>query len=640
MDGGVPCVGATGRALRVTSARIRLRRLAFTGSAVPTADLYFEPGLNIVYGASNTGKSFTVKALNFMFGASTPLPGTSERAPYDGIILNFIKPDGEEATLYRSAAGGSFELFDGFHERRPDSLVGKALNEKHTTRSTNSLSHYLLQLIGFTDKRIVKNASTGEQESLTIRSLARFLFVEEGAIMDERSPILSDQRQKQTADKNIFKVLLTGKDDAGVIPVPSRDTLRARTFGKLELLDELIDGLDAELGDDGQQRATLSAREAELTIELEGIEATLTSRQAELDGAITSRRENADRLEALQDRRDELELTLDRFARLDAVYASDTARLEALEEGGFLLLARAGRDCPTCGAKPADQKHSHDVAEIDAARAAAAAELRKIRRERQDLAATVLSLTAESDGLTRRLETLRNLAAQYDTSIATLRPMEAQARTLFTAMADQREKVREMLDVFLRRDRLIVRRSQITSNQDRTSPPSLVVGIDGQTGHAFAQVVQTVLRAWQFPGNPVVSFDLEQQDLRLNGKERSANGKGVRALLHAALKVSVLIYCRQHDLPHPGFLVLDTPLLTYREPLKQPKYGDLSADEKAIKATSLNERFYAYLAGLHDMAQIVVLENSDPPASALQLAHVTVFTGEEDNGRFGYFPVS
>jgi hypothetical protein len=624
----------------MTPTKIELRRLAFTSPTAPTAELTFEPGLNIVYGASNTGKSFTVKALNFMFGGSAPLPGTTERQPYDGIVLNLLQPDGNEVTLYRSTAGGSFELFDGFEAERPQNRAGKALNEKHQARSTNSLSYYLLNALGVTDKKVVKNASTGEQENLTFRSLARYLFVEEGPIMDERSPILSDQKNKQTADKNIFKVILTGRDDAGVVPVPSRDTLRARAHGKLELLDELIASLDEELGDDGDERERLSKRETELLADLESIEATLQQRQIELDEAISRRRANVDRLENAQDHRNELELTLDRFARLDAVYGSDIERLEALEEGGFLLFARAGRACPTCGARPEDQTHTHDAEEIERARASAAAELQKVRRERADLASTVTSLTAESDGLARRIEQLTKLRDESDKLIATLRPQEAQMRQTFTSIAEKLEVLHDKLDLFSRRDRLNVRRSQISSNQDRANPPSLIVGIDGVTGHAFAQVVQRVLHAWQFPGDPIVSFDLEQQDLRLNGKERAANGKGVRALLHAALKVAVLIFCRENNLPHPGFLVLDTPLLTYREPLKQPKHGDLSPDERAIKATSLDERFYSHLASLKELGQIIVLENSDPPASALDIAHVTVFTGEDDNGRFGFFPVT
>lgn len=62
---------------------LTLRHLAFTGPDAAGAGLSFDDGLNILYGASNTGKSFAVEALNFMFGGSKPPETIEEAAPYD-----------------------------------------------------------------------------------------------------------------------------------------------------------------------------------------------------------------------------------------------------------------------------------------------------------------------------------------------------------------------------------------------------------------------------------------------------------------------------------------------------------------------------------------------------------------------------
>ncbi|TBR28678.1 MAG: hypothetical protein EPO10_11785, partial [Reyranella sp.] len=63
---------------------IRLQYLAFTGPDIETAELKFNEGLNIIYGASNTGKSFALKAILFMLGVSKTLPETEEIVVYDG----------------------------------------------------------------------------------------------------------------------------------------------------------------------------------------------------------------------------------------------------------------------------------------------------------------------------------------------------------------------------------------------------------------------------------------------------------------------------------------------------------------------------------------------------------------------------
>ena len=131
--------------------------------------------------------------------------------------------------------------------------------------------------------------------------------------------------------------------------------------------------------------------------------------------------------------------------------------------------------------------------------------------------------------------------------------------------------------------------------------PSLSTG----EAHDLSLVVRRVLLAWDFPGIDTVSFDLAVQDLIVDGKERRTNGKGVRAVLHSAFQVAVLIYCREQGRPHPGFLILDTPLLAYRE----PKVGDeLGEDEGALVQSGVATKFYAHLASLSSMGQFIIIE--------------------------------
>lgn len=144
-----------------------------------------------------------------------------------------------------------------------------------------------------------------------------------------------------------------------------------------------------------------------------------------------------------------------------------------------------------------------------------------------------------------------------------------------------------------------------------------------------------MLTAWRFPDADKVQFDGKTGDVTVAGKRRAANGKGVRAILRAAFNVAVIVYCIKNGRPHPGFLILDTPLLTYREPLRS-KHGELSEDEEIIASTSLAEHFYKHLASLKNDVQFIVIENSTPPAAIdKQLACITTFTHAEGNGRFG-----
>jgi hypothetical protein len=93
---------------------IHLRHLIFTGPAIEPSGLEFQDGLNIVFGASNTGKSFASLALLFMIGAIKTLPETDEVMGYDAVWLGIELSDGSKVTLYRPTRGGTSNCMKGW----------------------------------------------------------------------------------------------------------------------------------------------------------------------------------------------------------------------------------------------------------------------------------------------------------------------------------------------------------------------------------------------------------------------------------------------------------------------------------------------------------------------------------------------
>ena len=136
---------------------------------------------------------------------------------------------------------------------------------------------------------------------------------------------------------------------------------------------------------------------------------------------------------------------------------------------------------------------------------------------------------------------------------------------------------------------------------------------------------------WRFPGNPTVSFDDKTHDILIDRKTRRGNGKGVRALMNAAFKISVLVYCRAKDLPHPGIVALDSPLLSYRDPISS-RHGALSSDEELVLKSGLKEYFYRYLLELSDTTQFIIIENDPPPFDLGPKSMVTRFVGSTGQG--------
>jgi hypothetical protein len=88
-------------------------------------------------------------------------------------------------------------------------------------------------------------------------------------------------------------------------------------------------------------------------------------------------------------------------------------------------------------------------------------------------------------------------------------------------------------------------------------------------------------------------------------------------------------YCREVNLPHPGLVVLDSPLVTLREPDTEPG-EEITMDMK--------DAFYASLAADTSGDQVVVLENDEPPESLHSQMNFVRFSKSLTVGRYGFFP--
>src|SRR3984893_6215 len=123
-----------------------LRHLIFLGPQRELASVQFGPGLNIVYGASDTGKSFVVEAIDFMLGGKTPLRAIPERIGYYRVLLGIETFAGEAYTIFRSSDGGRFRLYPGLHVGMPaEDLEARDLAEQHSDRGADNLSTFLLE---------------------------------------------------------------------------------------------------------------------------------------------------------------------------------------------------------------------------------------------------------------------------------------------------------------------------------------------------------------------------------------------------------------------------------------------------------------------------------------------------------------
>jgi AAA domain len=564
----------------------QIRRLTLVGRGVPNAEVQFHEGLNVVSGPSDTGKTFIVQCIDYMLGGKDVPESIPEAAQYETVRLALNVSDvDEEVILERSIRGGDFRLVS----------PGKAdqhLSAKHSAGDKDSVSQYLLGLLELAEKKVRTNKQ-GKTREVSFRDLARLVLVDEETIISKTSPILTGQYTTGTAESAVFRLLLTGVDDSSLISSEDPKVAKGRQAGKVEMLDLLLNqtkGRMAEMqlpgdaqawqGQLAQIEALFDAAQKELAVEQQNAAQLEGRRRAELNG-----------LRQLESRSGVLRELQRRFALLEQQYLSDLRRLESIAEAGARLGQMKEERCPVCGANAEHQEHEHQKAESapeDVAQSCLA-EAVKIRLLISDLHLT----RADNDREIARLDDL-GIQAKERVRAATqltemLKPRVEIALLRLRESQTNRDTYRRGLELHGRVNELQGLLAELGIAAPGKGAELESARVRSEEAETFSKEVESLLRAWHFPGLDRVTFSEGDQDIVISGRTRASHGKGVRAIAHAAFNLALLNSCLKGEMPHPGFVLIDSPLVVYREP--DTDEGGFSHDVKDAFYRSIAESF-------------------------------------------------
>lgn len=611
---------------------IIINNLAFLGPGKEAALINFDYGLNVVCGASDTGKSFLIEAIDFMLGGTAELRDIPERIGYDRARLAVETNEGALFTFEKSTEGGNFSLYEGALKDEMRIEGGEKLNAKHAHGKKDNISGWLLGKINLLDKRLRKNQQ-GITRSLSFRDIARLVVVTESEIIRQTSPFLSGQVINKTAEYSALKLLLTGVDDSAIVPVDEKVARDVGVAAKIELIEQWITDLKDEIESRNLNEEELKQQKEKLDETIEKNKESMSTFQSALDESITSRREVVEQQEQIKDRLGEIEELLERFDLLGDHYRIDIERLKGIEESGSLFVHQEKVPCPLCGAMP-DEQHVNEECEgdVESIVLAAGAEIQKINRLSADLNQTVVELGEEKEQLDESLTLLNEEYKALDEKIKeAISPDFRQSQIEYTEFVDKRNEITTALNVFDRVERLENQKSELVEVEESESKQDTVdTKLSKAILNDFSKTIENILKEWNFPGAADVYFDEGAKDFVIAGKPRGSRGKGLRAITHAAVTIGLLEYCKSNSLPHPGFVVLDSPLLAYYKP---------EGDEDDLQGTDLKERFYNYLVNNHSDSQIIIVENEHPPIMVEKQINMTDFTKNPHKGRYGLFPI-
>ena len=522
----------------MNSERLIIRELAVTDGNLPAATVTFASGLNLVVGASDTGKTFIFEAIDFMLGAKGPLRRIPQAGGYVDVSLAIDASSGVPFTLRRGFTGGEFALVEFGKGRSSAATTRRVLSAVHSDDPSRSLSAYLLRAIGLLGKQVRKNAS-GAKESLSFRHVRHLTLIDEERIIQQASPVTTGRSTTRTADENAFAFFLSGVDDSSVISGETKQQRDARLSVEQDVIMSLLEGTRQELNafqlgavNSTDEATRLDAAIERATTSVVTSQADIEDRQRRRENTIAQRAGHRSRLAFVADQVSRLRLLRD-------YYDTDYARLATAIEASQAFHVLPEGICPFCN-RPFDADAV--TTGHEQFRSACLAEMAKIGSLRRDLDLAIHDFDSEIKVLGDKMADLNLALATVDEDLQRiLAPAATTNRNSLEALMQRRTTVAQAITLQTTADGLEHRLATLEMQQ-LARPTKLAFEKRATTGSTteFCQVVEEILAAWKYPNLGRVTFDPDKGDIVIGGQDRANKGKGYRAITYAAFVIALM----------------------------------------------------------------------------------------------------
>lgn len=567
-----------------------IEKLTATGPGKEASSIEFKPGLNIICGASDTGKTAVLKSIKFLFGGDKPFD--KDKKGFNCITM-VIRTLSGAITLSRYIGKNTIDVKSDIDEIQ-SGVYDVSYNDKKGNE--HPVIHKLwLSLMGCDDEPMIICNQRKERKHFTMTNILRSFYISEDDITESASVILP---LRAPASEPLFLsamlYLFTGNEYSGLESEESDAVSNARKSGmelyaheRIQELTVRIDQLEGEL-------ATFDGIdvEYEMSKEIDSL--------ADIDKKLSEQRSRllavVKQINGLDDNSVELELILSRHNELQSQYAADIKRLTFIVDGENITHAHPqSTRCPFCdGTLNPKERTSY----IEASKT----ELRRIMTQAKGLSQTTNEIQAQLDEIKQERESLLKEKANIKTLIdSSLAP---QAAKLKKDIAHYRRYLQ------LQQEYSVVKEISSNLNTKLIEQVEKVTEKDTDTyfkprkhfptdfADSMSTIAFKVLSGCNYPDLNTVEFNLGKFDLVINGDDKSeGHGKGYRAFINTALGLALRQYYHDNAKYKPGLFIVDTP----QHGLNQGNDDD--------NPQSMKHGLFTYLIENKKMGQTIIVEN-------------------------------
>lgn len=588
-----------------------LKKFILTTEKGEKAYVDLMPGLNIIHGPSNTGKSLIVDCVDFMYGGS-PQKLIENPINFKNVTL-ILDVDGEPLTLSRDI--NSNDIYVSGNIDGIDNGIYKA------SKAKQSIYQFWLLLMGITDEVSIVQKADMSPQLLGIRTFIHTFLIKE---------------TRMSANNSVLK---SGEGYSNNIPIPTIMSLIylltgiTYTTGEKVKQEKIRDAeneaikrfVDRSLTSIGRQKIVeMNIPEGEISPEelqtkIESIKKSINEAEQKIDALTKESRALASDVIQIDQQITEAKVLRNRYKSLMTQYESDIRRLTFIAEGDLHMGELPRLDhCPFCNGELPKEKEESCIE-------AAAAEVGKIELQIKDLLAAGENLDEEIEVLFEKKQEKEDARKSLQKQIyVVLEPKLSELNNDLNGfrVALGKQKVAEIYDKVA--DTIYVEMEEALDN-DETLNINAKGKIREHLESRFNDVLPSILQEAGYEEFVKAVFDVDSCDIKVNGVSKAVQGQGYSAYLNAVMAIALQEILNQADLYKTNLLVMDSPILSLAE---KRKPGEEMASE------GMRAGLFEYMDEHTNGYQVIVVEN-DIPNIKYKNANLIEFTKDPNRGRYG-----
>lgn len=592
-----------------------ITKVTAKGSGKQDSSVDLRPGLNIIQGRSNTGKTCIIKCIDFCFGSKTK--PFDDSFGYDTIELSIHTGKGN-ITISRVLGKNQVEVttdVPGFDSGTYD------LKPSKKKEPLPILSDLLLSSIGIEGEHHIVSNKDFNKRRLTWRTFLHILLFHVSEIAKETSVIEPEQGTEKTPFLSSLLFLLSGRDFAESDAKTKKEIRVARKRAVEEYVNKKIQSVADKKKDLQKNLDAFNGVDVEQA--MQDVIDSLQNTEAQISEAVDQSRELLSQILRLQSRAAECDLLQTRYASLKTQYVSDIKRLSFIVNGEVEIgHVPQNQICPFCDGKlPVRSKKTY----IESAQA----ELDRIMLQMNGLEETENDLNQEKQEIDENLKSLQAKRDSIETMIE--KELQPQADALRQSLNGYRAYIQikqelQVIDDFASSWETDLR--ELPSEDESHIEYHPKEYFDDTFQERIDTMLKEALTECAYENLTTARFNMKDFDIEVNGhKKADVNGQGYCSFLNSVVAIVFRSYMEKYATYNPGFVILDTPLLGLDQGIAD------TAPE------SMRTALFNFFINHQNDGQIIILENiRHIPKLEYEKAgaNVITFTKGLEPGRYGF----